>query len=227
MPFRRQPAPGFWLEKEQRYLAMRGGVSAKRALHDWQHDKLSLARWFHRTVRSADEPRLCAYCDAVLGEASPETMDHFLPEHAAPDLGLAWDNLFPACALCNSSFKRTRWSCRLLRPDRDLFRAEQGSSDLDEIRRWFYFDPVTGALGPAPGVDPVTRARVRLTLGVLRSNDAVRRTARRNRWRDLLNAAKLPVDEERLAEMANQGPYRFVALFFFAARGAPLGGDGS
>jgi uncharacterized protein (TIGR02646 family) len=225
MPFRRRPAPAFWIEKERSYLARRGALSAKRALHDWQHDNLTLAQWFHRTVRSPDEPRLCAYCDALLGESSPATMDHFLPEHALWALGLAWDNLFPACTQCNSGFKRTRWSCRLIRPDHDLLgRAAHEDSDLERVQRWFYFDPATGGLSPAPGADPVTKARVRLTIGVLGLNDTVRRNARRARWRDLLNTVKDPIDEERLAEMASQGPYRFVALFFLAARCATSSG---
>jgi len=218
MPLRRREAPGFWRDRERSYL-LREDVSCKYVLHQWRHKKRSLAEWFHAEVRAAAEPHLCAYCDARLAISSPETIDHFVPEHAVRELGLSWQNLYPACALCNSTFKGKKWSCRLLRPDVDLIPAA-GESELDAFFRHFYFDPATGTLSPAPGADPITRARVRLTLGVFRLNTTARCNARRDRWRDLLNAAKHPCDDGRMEQLASQGPFRFVARLFLTTRGA-------
>lgn len=218
MPLRRRPAPAFWDERERRYLFATKRTPAKKALHKLQYRRRSLADWFHGEVRDPSEPHLCAYCDARLIESSPETIDHFVPEHAVRELGLSWQNLYPSCAQCNSTFKGTKWSCRLLRPDVDLLPGSGEEGDLDAFLRHFYFDPLTGRLSPAPGADPITRARVRLTLGVFHLNHPSRCLARRERWKDLANAAKHPPDAARLDEMASQGPYRFVARFFMAAR---------
>lgn len=124
-------------------------------------------------------------------ESSPETIDHFIPEHAAPKLGLWWSNLYPACSFCNNTAKRTKWSCHMLRPDVDLLPRE-GEADVEAFLRFFDFDPEDGRLSPAPDTDPVTRARVRLTIGIFHLNEPTRCLARRNRWRDLLNAESAP-----------------------------------
>lgn len=58
--------------------------------------------------------------------------------------------------------------------------------------------------------------RVRLTIRVLGLNERTRCNARKNRWQDLRNAAKHPLDEPRLEEMSLRGPYRFVAIYFLA-----------
>jgi len=199
-PFDRQSEPDFWAEKERRWL--RGDTSAKAALHGMQHQSRSLSAWFHEKVRPAREPRLCAYCDGPLKETSPETIDHFIPEHADRSLGLAWTNLFPACATCNSTFKGQKWSCRLVRPDRE------------PVDRWFELDLETGRLVPALELDRVTRARVRLTIRVLGLNAEERCRARVWTWRSLVNAAKDPVDAMFLEHHASEGPYRVVAALF-------------
>jgi uncharacterized protein (TIGR02646 family) len=199
-PFDRQPAPPFWASRERRFLE--GTRAAKDALHTLQHERRSLAAWFHELVRPASDPRLCAYCDGPLAETSPQTIDHFIPEHADRTLGLAWTNLFPACACCNSTHKGKRWSCRLVRPDRD------------PVDRWILFDVETGRVLPAPEIDRRTRARVRLTLGVLGLNTVDRCKARRRLWKSLENAFKTPPDRDALREHAEHGPYRFVAALF-------------
>ncbi|HSN97353.1 MAG TPA: hypothetical protein VLS89_03610, partial [Candidatus Nanopelagicales bacterium] len=84
-PLDRQPEPPFWAPREARYLE--GSRSAKQALHGLQHERRSLADWFHERVRPAGEAQLCAYCDGLLEETSPRTIDHFIPEHADRELG--------------------------------------------------------------------------------------------------------------------------------------------
>lgn len=87
-PFRRQPAPGPWLEIEAQWRKRGASMSASEALHGWQRDKQSIARLFHDSVRPEEDPRLCAYCDGELGPTSPETIDHFIPESTCRSLGL-------------------------------------------------------------------------------------------------------------------------------------------
>lgn len=53
--------------------------------------------------------RRCAYClmpDDRLGGEDGMTVDHFRPESRYPDLRLAWANLYYACSVCNSHYKR-------------------------------------------------------------------------------------------------------------------------
>ncbi len=51
----------------------------------------------------------CAYCltrDERLGGEEAMTVDHFKPESRYPNLRLAWSNLYYACAVCNSHWKK-------------------------------------------------------------------------------------------------------------------------
>lgn len=210
-PFRRRLAPDFWREHEARWRQRGAVLSARAALHGWRQGGESLARAFHRTVRVEGDPLLCAYCDGELGLTSGETIDHFLPESLCRalglfELGLSWTNLFPACTACNSTFKRDRWSCLLLRPD------------VDPVSACFAFRPRTGEVYAAPEFDRVTRVRVTKTIHVFGLNTEVRRYARLRLLRDLVNAHACG-DHERVAEMAEQGPYRFVARHFLETIG--------
>jgi uncharacterized protein (TIGR02646 family) len=200
----RQPPPGFWAGHVKRWLELLAGAraqapSAKDKLKEWQVDKRKLAKWFHDTVRPADEPRLCAYCDGVLVEQSPQTIDHFLPEHVCPQAGLTWENLYPSCVSCNSSYKGTRWSWHLVRPD------------LDPVEKWFDLDPLSGELRVAPEFEHQAgvRRRVKRTIKRFNLNEPTRCRARRTVLRNITNAL-LGHDREHVEEMRRGGPYRFV-----------------
>lgn len=112
--FTRRREPDFWGIYERRWLYETKGPSVK-PLH-WERGKQTLAAWFHERVRPEGEPRRCAYCDGPLALESPETIDHFIPEHACRALAMTWENLYPACVACNSTFKGTRHSCALVPP---------------------------------------------------------------------------------------------------------------
>lgn len=206
-PFRRQSQPDFWDAKEQRWVALDPAFGGRDPLHDWQHENVSLGRWFHQLVRPPGEPHLCAYCDGLLTEQSRETIDHHLPRHAFPALALSWWNLFPACDRCNSEYKKARWSCRLVRPD------------TAPVEAYFDLDEETGWLRPSAKLDWSTRVDVRLTIHVFRLNDRARCEGRRRVLREMANAWKrdrrtLERDEGTLEERALRGPYRFVARRF-------------
>lgn len=209
-PFERQPEPEFWAAKEAQWLALAPSFGDRDPLNRWVHDRRTLGAWFRELVRAPGEPRLCAYCDGSLTEQSRETLDHFLPRHEFPELTLSWWNLFPACDRCNSQYKKTRWSCRLVRPD------------TDPVDTYFDFDDETGWLRPNAELDWPTRVSVRLTIHVLRLNDSHRCRSRVRMVKDLCNAWKREAltgqhDRPTVHERAAQGPYRFVARRFLAA----------
>jgi uncharacterized protein (TIGR02646 family) len=209
-PFARQPEPEFWAAKEERWLALAPGFGERDPLNDWSHQKRSLGAWFHALVRATGTPHLCAYCDGSLTEQSRKTIDHFLPRHEFPELAVSWHNLFPACDRCNSDYKKTRWSCRLVRPD------------TDPVESYFDFDEQTGWLRPAAHLDWPIRVNVRLTIHVFRLNEEHRCKGRLRVLKEMRNAYKRDADtRERdrptLAERAEKGPYRFVARRFLDA----------
>ncbi len=199
----RQTAPPFWADKERQYLDR--SIDAGEALCKWTKDTKTIATWFHEGVRPIGDPANCAYCDGSLGETSSETIDHFIPCHFDRTFGLAWTNLYPACQACNTDFKGSKWSCKLLRPD------------VDPVEDWIAFDPDSGRLYPAPEFDRRTRARVRLTIAVFGLNDPIRCRSRRRVLKSIENATKT-VDQESLQAYAKEGPYRLVSRLFVASR---------
>lgn len=53
----------------------------------------------------------CAYCrtpDSRANGLEGMTVDHFLPITRRPDLRVAWRNLYYACVVCNSHYKKDR-----------------------------------------------------------------------------------------------------------------------
>jgi uncharacterized protein (TIGR02646 family) len=199
MRFPRREPPAFWAAREARWIEhWRAGDTAGRDPLRWEHEGRTLAQWFHGEVRG-DAARLCIYCDDRLGTTSPANIDHFLPASVFGVLAIHWHNLYPACTSCNSTYKGARWHCRLLRPDID-FAAD------DDFDDWFRFEPQSGRLLPAPSADRKRRARVRLTLRVLRLNRPEICLARIDYFKDLVNT-----DAARLEQACVRGPYRFIA----------------
>lgn len=205
-PLHRQSIPGFWTAKEQLWLdKLRSGGSKGVDSLRWKHESKSLAQWFHESVRAPGERRLCAYCDGELGSTSRETIDHFIPEHAHAELALNWDNLYPACDTCNSTFKGKSWSCLLIRPD------------IDPVDVWIMFDSISGRLRPKPGVEKLIKKKILISIKVFGLNDAHRCEARLRVLDYLREVLKAPSNNKLALQMLNRGPYRFVTRQYMQA----------
>lgn len=203
--FPRQPEPDFWGRFERRWLHETAGTGDPLR---WKHQKRTLAEHFHALVRPPGEARNCAYCDGRLRETSPETIDHFIPKKGpglAWMLALTWSNLYPACSYCNTTAKRTRGSCFLVRPD------------VEPVERWLTYDPDSGRIDPAPELERLQRARVRRTLHVLRLNMSTRREERKRLFRELRRAWNAG-DNEYVEAAMRDGPYRIVVRAFLGAK---------
>lgn len=210
-PFQRSEPPAPWSHWETEWRKKGRDLSSKRAFADWQSKLESLSSWFHRTVRTDGSTRLCAYCDGELGPTSPETIDHFLPEHKCRALGiyevaLSWWNLFPSCVTCNSTAKGAKWSFLLLRPD------------TDPVSEYFDFDPEDGKLYPAPGLGRLQRARVKKTIRIFGLNLGHRALARKTFLKHMRNA-RTAGDKDTLIAALADGPYRFAVKQFIEAYG--------
>lgn len=208
MSFPRQPEPSFWGGFERWWLYEAGPKA--RPLHDKRLDGKTPSDWFHELVRPTGAPRSCAYCDGLLRVETAETIDHLVPQSKCREMGLTWNNLYPACTICNSVEKGKRYSCWLLRPD------------VDPVEEWIEYDEQTGRLDPAPHVvDRVIRLRIRRTLRILGLNSTERREIRRKLFRMLLTWWKTG-ENDSIVEAVKEGPYRFVARKFLASK-KPMG----
>ncbi len=90
--------------------------------------------------------RRCAYClmpDDRLGGEDGMTVDHFRPESRYHDLRLAWANLYYACSVCNSQYKRDYPTLEEERAGKRF--VDPCEEDYDDHFR-LVPDPVTGAL---------------------------------------------------------------------------------
>lgn len=113
-PARRPPVPAWyaanWEGWRERWLARR----------EWawptSEGRRVNVRLFEEALRPMTDGH-CAYCDADhLGAAARETIDHFRPKATFPTEAFDYDNLYPACDVCQTA-KRDTWDEHLLRPD--------------------------------------------------------------------------------------------------------------
>jgi uncharacterized protein (TIGR02646 family) len=204
-PFPRQERPTFWAEKERAWpegLAVDPDAELRWPVHEHR----SLAWWFHERVRPRREPRLCAYCDGELGVTSPPSIDHFVPVSRDRTLALAWENLYPTCTSCNTSYKRDRWVPEMVRPD------------VDPVAGWFSLN-WRGELSPNGALDASTCRRITRTIEVLGLNAKPRCVARRQVVTLALSLhealrtgppARRLSTLKRLMKLLRGGPYRFA-----------------
>jgi len=79
---------------------------------------------------------------------SYDEIEHYHAKTVKPDLVFDWQNLFPACGLCNRSKGDLDHQGRLLKPD----------AENTELLLWLH--PDSGELQPHPTLDPAESQRV-------------------------------------------------------------------
>ncbi len=108
-------------------------------------------------VRALREPLLalsrekCAFCEGVLRLTSHDEIEHYHAKTIRPELVFEWQNLFPACGMCNRSKGDLDHEGRLLKPD----------IDNPELLLWLH--PDSGELEPHPTLDDAQAHRVQET----------------------------------------------------------------
>lgn len=94
----------------------------------------------------------CAFCEGVLRLTSHDEIEHYHAKTIRPDLVFEWQNLFPACGICNRSKGDLDHQGRLLKPD----------VENPELVLWLH--PDSGELQPHPALDDAHAQRVRETI---------------------------------------------------------------
>jgi uncharacterized protein (TIGR02646 family) len=140
----------------------------------------------------------CAYCDGhPLGEISKATIDHFRPKGDARFLHLVldWENLFPACNVCQDR-KADSFDEKLLKPDEPPY-------DFD---RYFDYNFRTHELEPRRDASVEDQERGRITIQTLGLNLVERCESRRRHfewhYRDAVQLSREELDAL---------PYRYLA----------------
>ncbi|MDD5272549.1 MAG: TIGR02646 family protein, partial [Methylovulum sp.] len=150
----------------QEYLAAR----AKNPKQPFRWRKPECYQAIRESLRAMTQGH-CAFCDAVLGISSRETVEHFRPKSQFPDLAYDWWNLFPCCDLCQAQ-KLEKFAEELLKPDADDF----------AFSRYFIANCKTGELEPSPQAEPACRQRAAITIDLYGLNLPARITARKREW---------------------------------------------
>lgn len=151
----------------------------------------------------------CAYCDHYqLGVAARETIDHFRPKSVHPELAYTWENLFPACDVCQGS-KLEQFDEALLKPDEPDYCFE----------RFFIFNFSTGEIEPCPDGSLEEQNRAEVTIRILGLNVPPRNQARKRAHKQHYRPKCWPIYRDELEQL----PYRFLAP---PGDGQPQSSDG-
>ncbi|MBI4740147.1 MAG: hypothetical protein HY777_01010 [Betaproteobacteria bacterium] len=113
----------------------------------------------------------CAFCDGAIGVESRETVEHFRPKSAFPDLAYEWNNRFPCCDMCQSN-KREMFDPDLLKPDAPEY----------AFSTYFVANFRTGELEPSPRSDEKARLQAGVTIRIYGLNLPARKKARKREW---------------------------------------------
>ena len=148
----------------------------------------------------------CAYCESKIRHVSDPHIEHYRPKLTFPQLTFAWDNLLPACGICNSTtYKGANF------PE-----ANNGGPyvnpciDAPDDHFQFVYDPIA-KLASVYG----KTARGRITERDLGLNRADLRTYRSNQIEKLVCIARLARNDpeaQRLLDEANWSNAEYVAF---------------
>ena len=111
----------------------------------------------------------CAFCDGKLGIESKSTVEHFRPKSKFPNLIYAWQNLFPACDVCQS-VKGTKFDDLLLKPDDDGY----------TFGKYFQINWLSGAIEPLESATLAAQFRAKVTIGMYQLNEPKRLSIRKH-----------------------------------------------
>jgi uncharacterized protein (TIGR02646 family) len=94
----------------------------------------------------------CTFCAGIFAD----TIEHFEPKagkYSASEKVLAWDNLFPACRVCQAA-KGAKFSSDLLKPDTTTYTPQT----------YFVINAADGSLEPSPAATEAQKLQAKTTI---------------------------------------------------------------
>ena len=131
----------------------------------------------------------CVYCESRLATTSHIEIEHYIAKTVNPERAFDWNNLFPACRLCNGTKGGLDHHDALLKPD-------------DEDPEPYFWVGPNGDLQPHPALDEAARQRALITInacGLQRDGLRAARLFLMRLVRGALHAPSAEILEELLA----------------------------
>jgi len=182
--------------------------------------------WATKTARQALRAVLygfahgkCVYCEGALGVTAQLDIEHYTAKSVAPERAFEWENLLPACSLCNGSKGEVDHGNILLKPD------------AENPETYFWMHPDTGELEPHPLLegDQIRRALETIRIcGLQRAALCTKRLwmfRRVSRWMDeIADRGELsdPLIEEWKELSDPRSGYKFVFRHVLTLRGLQI-----
>jgi uncharacterized protein (TIGR02646 family) len=99
----------------------------------------------------------CAFCEGRFGSQAYAQIEHYVSRKVDPDRAFEWNNLFPACQVCNASKGDADHQGRLLKPD------------TEDPEPYFWIGP-EGDIAPHPGLNDADALRASETIRLCNLN---------------------------------------------------------
>jgi uncharacterized protein (TIGR02646 family) len=130
----------------------------------------------------------CAFCDGKLGIESKSTVEHFRPKTSFPALLYSWQNLFPACDVCQSA-KGVMFDQALLKPDENNY----------DFATFFQVNHRSGEIEPLASANQAAQLRAKTTIDTYQLNKPQRLSSRKH---ELKHWRLTPENDRRLDEFS-------------------------
>lgn len=199
MPITRPPAPAVLVEKGGAWTVSFVERRARdpKARFFWPEVQKEALNRVLQPILGEMTAHHCAYCDHFqLGDGARETIDHFRPKSVFPSLAFDWENLFPACDVCQEA-KGETFDEALLKPD------EPGHA----FARFFVVSFSTGLIEVNPQATGEERRRAEAAIRIFGLNRDPRPAARRRSFKNYYAPSRWSEHREELHLL----PHRFLA----------------
>lgn len=148
---RRGPAPAELRKRQSAWTERWKRIRSQRLNAPWATDS---AKTLLQTALDPLAHGKCAFCESTLGVTTYLEIEHYIAKSVNPEKTFEWENLLPACRLCNGAKGDADHQGRLLKPD------------AEDPEPFFWLHP-EGKLEPHPNLDDRQRRRAEETIRLL------------------------------------------------------------
>ena len=148
---KRGPAPAGLLAQRAAWTERWKRIRAENQKRDWATG--SAKRLLQKELDPLAHGK-CAFCESTLGVTTYLEIEHYIAKSVHPEKAFEWDNLLPACRLCNGAKGDADHHGQLLKPD------------AEDPEPFFWLHP-EGKLEPHPNLSERQRQRSEETIRLL------------------------------------------------------------